>query len=200
MSPPGARSGSIPWKRCATSSRGFITLVGRELVNEYGLSSGNDRAGFGVWKKRKNSRQLMLARQLQPRSCMRTLARTLTISALLWGFAPAAHAQVTFDLRIGHPPPAPRLYRVPVQPGPAYVWVEGYWYPRGRHYAWHNGYWTLPPYTDAYWVAPYYSGGRYFAGRWEGRRGRLFHDHRWDRTPRRDHRDWRDRDRHRRDR
>ena len=32
------------------------------------------------------------------------------------------------------------------------------------------------------------SGGRYYAGRWEGSRGVLRHSHQWDRTPQRDER------------
>jgi len=72
------------------------------------------------------------------------------------------------------------------QPGPAFVWVEGYWYPEGKHYKWHDGYWTRPPYEGAYWVEPYYVGGRYFAGQWEGRRGYVAHDHRWDKSKERD--------------
>jgi hypothetical protein len=95
---------------------------------------------------------------------------------------------VSFDVRIGQPPPPERAYRVPPRPGPDYVWVEGYWYPQGSRYLWHNGYWTRPPYGDAYWVAPYYNSGQYFAGHWEGRRGDVFHDHRWDRSRQRDER------------
>jgi hypothetical protein len=98
---------------------------------------------------------------------------------LLLAFAPAAHAQ-TFDFHIGTPPPAPRAYRVPPQPGPDYVWVDGYWYPVNGQYRWHNGYWTRPPYPDAYWAEPYYQGGQYYTGHWEGSRGDVHHDHTWD--------------------
>jgi hypothetical protein len=115
-------------------------------------------------------------------------ARILAASALLLGTPLAASAQITFDVRIGQPPPPPRAYRVPPQPGPDYVWVEGYWYPQAGRYVWHDGYWTRPPYAGAYWVAPYYQGGRYVAGRWEGSRGNVFHNHRWDRDNRRDER------------
>ena len=118
---------------------------------------------------------------------MRKLLQTLAISALFLIPAPAAHAQVSFGIRIGEPP-APRAYRVPSRPGPEYVWVEGYWYPAGSRYAWHEGYWTRPPYAGAYWVQPYHVGGRYFAGRWEGSRGVIIHDHRSDRRPERDER------------
>ena len=128
-----------------------------------------------------------LAYQLHQDSIMRKLLRTLTISALLLAPAAVAHAQVSFGIHIG-PPPAPRAYRVPPQPGPAYEWVEGYWYPQGSRYKWHDGYWTRPPYEGAYWVAPYHVGGQFFEGRWEGSRGFLSHDHRWDRGRQRDER------------
>src|ERR1700676_1733072 len=115
-----------------------------------------------------------LAYQLRHDSLMRKFLQTLAISALLLAPASAADAQINFDVRIG-PPPAPRAYRVPAQPSPDYVWVEGYWYPQGSRYRWHDGYWTRPPYEGAYWVAPYHAGGQYFAGRWEGSRGIIAH-------------------------
>ena len=116
---------------------------------------------------------------------MRKLVQTLAISALLLGPATAAQAQISVGIRIG-PPPPPRWYRVPPQPGPDYVWIEGYQYPQGSHYKWHDGYWTRPPYEGAYWVEPYHVGGQYFAGRWESSRRNLAHDHRWDRQKQRD--------------
>jgi hypothetical protein len=117
-------------------------------------------------------------------SVMRKFLQTAAVSALL--LVPSiAQAQVSFGIRIGVPP-APRVYRVPRQPRPDYEWVEGYWYPQGSHYGWHDGYWTRPPYAGAYWVAPYHTNGRYFAGQWEGSRGSVSHDHRWDRSRRRD--------------
>jgi hypothetical protein len=112
---------------------------------------------------------------------------TAALSALLFIPASPASAQVSIGIRIGEPPP-PRVYRVPPRPAPDYVWVDGYWYPEGRRYVWHNGYWTRPPYEDAYWVAPYHVGGQYYPGRWEGGRGIVAHDHRWDREKRRDER------------
>jgi hypothetical protein len=118
---------------------------------------------------------------------MRRLLQTLAVSALLLAPASAAQAQVSIGIRIGAPPP-PRVYAVPRSPGPEFMWVEGYWYPQGSHYAWHNGYWTRPPYQGAYWVGPYHAGGRYFPGRWEGSRGNVVHDHRWDRSRQRDER------------
>jgi hypothetical protein len=119
---------------------------------------------------------------------MRRVLRALSISALLLACASAAHAQVSFDYHMGAPPPAPRAYRVPPQPGPDYVWVEGYWYPANGQYRWHDGYWTHPPYPDAYWVAPYYQNNQYYTGYWEGSRGDVHHDHGWDRSRQRDER------------
>ena len=116
---------------------------------------------------------------------MRKLLQTLAVSALLLASASAAQAQISIGIRIGAPP-APRAYRVPPQPGPDYLWIEGYQYLQGSRYLWHNGYWTRPPYEGAYWVAPYYVDGRYFAGQWEGSRGNIAHDNRWDRTKQRD--------------
>jgi hypothetical protein len=116
---------------------------------------------------------------------MRKLVQTLALSALLLGLGSAAQAQINIGIRIG-PPPAPRAYRVPPQPGPDYVWVEGYQYPQGSHYKWHDGYWTRPPYAGAYWVEPYYVGGQYYAGRWENGQRNMTHDHHWDRQKQRD--------------
>lgn len=116
---------------------------------------------------------------------MRKVLQTLAISTLFLAPAATAHAQVSFGIHFGAPPPA-RAYRVPNRPGPEYVWVEGYQYPQGSSYKWHNGYWTKPPYEGAYWAAPYYSDGQYYAGQWEGNRGNLAHNHRWDRGKQRD--------------
>lgn len=117
---------------------------------------------------------------------MRIGVATLAACALLLSLESVVHAQVSFAIHIGQPPP-PRAYSAAPRPGPDFVWVEGYWYPQGRQYVWHDAYWTRPPYEDAYWVEPYYDSGRYVAGYWDTPRGRVEHDHRWDRE--RDRRD-----------
>jgi len=126
-----------------------------------------------------------VARLLLKRVAMTRLLKILAVSAVLLLPASAAHAQISFGIRIGEPPPA-RAYRVPARPGPDYVWVEGYNYPERGHYKWHDGYWTRPPYEGAYWVEPYHVNGQYFAGRWEGPHGVVAHDHRWDKSKDRD--------------
>jgi len=110
--------------------------------------------------------------------------------------AGSVFAQISIGIQIG-PPPPPRVLRVrPIAPGPDFVWVDGYWYPVGNHYRWHAGYWTRAPYAGARWVVPHHDGERFFAGYWDGDRGRFEHDHHWDRDHDRDYRDH-DRDHHR---
>jgi hypothetical protein len=125
---------------------------------------------------------------------MKTLIRTGLLAVMLLASGSIVDAQVSFGISIG-PPPPPRVVRVlPSRPGPEFVWVDGYWYPSGRHYKWHDGYWTRPPYEGARWVRPHHDGHQFFEGYWEGDRGRLEHDHRWDHDRRN-----RDYDRYRRD-
>jgi hypothetical protein len=109
--------------------------------------------------------------------------------AVLLLAAGATFGQVSVGIRIG-PPPPPRHFVVTARPGPEYVWIDPYWYTEGGRYRWHDGYWTRPPYVGARWVGPRHDGERFFAGYWEGDRGRVEHDHRWDRDHKR--RDWRD--------
>jgi hypothetical protein len=116
---------------------------------------------------------------------MRNLLKTFVVATIFLAPAATANAQVSFGVHIGEPPPA-RAYRVPPQPSDEYVWIEGYQYPEKGHYRWHDGYWTRPPYQGAYWVEPYHVRGQYFAGRWEGNRGVVNHNHRWDRNRDRD--------------
>jgi hypothetical protein len=127
---------------------------------------------------------------------MNRLTKTALIVAMLLGGVSAVAAQISIGVRIG-PPPPPRVVRiVPDRPGPEFIWIEGYWYPVGNHYRWHQGYWSRPPYEGARWVGPHHDGERFYEGYWEGERGRVDHDHRWDR----DHdRDFRDHDRYRDD-
>lgn len=108
--------------------------------------------------------------------------KKLLAVALLFGGT--VFGQVSIGIRIG-PPPPPRVVHVqPVSPGPDYFWIDGYWYPVGNHYKWHEGYWTRPPYAGAHWVPAHHDGRMFFDGYWEGGRGRIDHDHRWDRDHR----------------
>ena len=92
-------------------------------------------------------------------------------------------AQVSVGITIGAPP-APRVIRSrPRNPGPDYVWIDGYWFAEGRKWKWHEGYWTLAPYPGAVWVTLRYERGQFFAGYWQGSQGRIEHDHRWNRDP-----------------
>jgi len=110
---------------------------------------------------------------------MRVRVAFSTACAIVLVMSTAVSAQVSFGIQIAAPPPPP-VYVVPAQPGPDFLWIGGYWYPEGGHYLWHAGYWSRPPYAGAVWVAPRHEHGQYFAGYWNGPRGRFEHDHRWD--------------------
>jgi hypothetical protein len=123
------------------------------------------------------------------------MKKTLLAALLLGGTA--LFGQIGIGITIGAPPP-PRVIVRPAAPGPDFVWVDGYWYPVSGHYKWHTGYWTRAPYAGAVWVGPRYEGHQYYNGYWEGSRGRMEHDHRWDKGHDRDygHDHDRDHDRH----
>ena len=108
---------------------------------------------------------------------MKNLVRATLLIAVLLVTASAIHAQVSVGIVIGTPPPPRVALVISAQPAPECVWVDGYWYPVGKHYKWHVGYWTRPPYEGARWVAPHHNGERYYMGYWEGDRGRIEHDH-----------------------
>ena len=116
--------------------------------------------------------------------------KTALLAVVLLVAGSAFGAQISLGIRIG-PPPPPRVVRVlPPRPGAEFIWIDGYWFAEGRRYKWHDGYWTRPPYSGARWVGPHHDGQQFFAGYWEGERGRLEHDHRWDHDRKnRDHRD-----------
>ena len=108
---------------------------------------------------------------------MRSLVKAILLAALLLATGSVISAQVSVGIVIAPPPPVRVAVVVPERPAPEFVWVEGYWYPVGNHYKWHEGYWTRPPYEGARWIGPHHDGKRYYAGYWEGNRGRVEHDH-----------------------
>jgi hypothetical protein len=59
-------------------------------------------------------------------------------------------AQVRVFVRAG--PPAAVVERVPVRPGPAFLWVPGHYNWAEGGYAWTRGYWALPPRHAHRWV------------------------------------------------
>jgi|SRR5665213_1729684 len=122
---------------------------------------------------------------------MRNFVRAAALfGVMLFAAGPGAQAaQLELGITIGRPP-AVRVERQPRNPGPGYTWVAGYWYPQNHKYAWHAGYWTRPPYEGATWIAPHHDGKQYYAGYWQGDRGRTEHDHNSDRD--RNNRDYHD--------
>ena len=126
---------------------------------------------------------------------MMSVIRTTVLAVFLLAGGSVFGAQIS--ITIGPPPPPPVVHVLPPRPGPEFVWVDGYWYPVGEHYRWHEGYWTRPPYPGAHWVEPRHDGQqRYFEGYWEGDRGRVEHDHRWDHERDRDADHHQERDHH----
>ena len=59
-------------------------------------------------------------------------------------------------------PPPPRYELVPVQPGPEFVWVAGFYAWEGGEYVWRPGHWVERPQPRAHWVP----------GRWVRAHGR----------------------------
>jgi len=81
----------------------------------------------------------------------------LVAGMLLVGGSLFAKTHISIGIGVGipyyaPPPPPVVIYTPPPDPGPAYLWVPGYWYPAGPRYSWHAGFWAHPPYFDAYWV------------------------------------------------
>jgi len=111
---------------------------------------------------------------------MNRITKTVLVVAVLLAGATALAAQISIGVRIGPPPPPRVVHVAPERPGPDFIWIEGYWYPVTGRYKWHEGYWTRPPYEGAHWVVARHDGERFHEGYWEGDRGRVEHDHRWD--------------------
>lgn len=45
----------------------------------------------------------------------------------------------------------------PAQPGPDYVWANGYWWWNGGEYVWVTGYWAIPPESDYVYISGYWT-------------------------------------------
>jgi hypothetical protein len=68
-------------------------------------------------------------------------------------------------------PPPPRWERMGPPPGPAHVWVAGFWIWERGDYVWRPGVWRPAPPGHRYWVP----------GRWiHTRRGWYYHEGHWD--------------------
>lgn len=110
-------------------------------------------------------------------------ARAILVAAVLGSgltFSAASMAQVSVNIAIGVPPPAP-MYEVVPAPRPGYVWLPGYWdWDDGHHkHAWKKGRWELerPGYV-------------YESPRWiQSRDGWVLVPGRWDQGGYKDHKD-----------
>ncbi|HEY1904474.1 MAG TPA: hypothetical protein VGG91_00450 [Myxococcaceae bacterium] len=102
-----------------------------------------------------------------PRFPVLFLLATLLMVAVP-GSALAQHLVV--GIRVGAPPPAVRVERVPVAPSPRHVWVPGGWWWDGARYEWRAGAWMVPPGLGEVWVPAswHFENGQwtYYAGYW----------------------------------
>jgi hypothetical protein len=97
----------------------------------------------------------------------RLLSRGLLLAACAGIVGCEAHAGYVW---VAGPPPPPPAEVVIVNPGPAYVWVPGYWnYSRGG-YVWITGTWRRPPHRGSAWIQPRWErrerGWVYLRGYW----------------------------------
>jgi hypothetical protein len=74
---------------------------------------------------------------------------------------------------ISEAPPVHLVDALTAQPGPGYVWIDGYWNWGAQGYEWVYGHWQIPPSVNHTWTPPNYEkhgdGVRYNLGRWEER-------------------------------
>jgi hypothetical protein len=93
----------------------------------------------------------------------------LMLTALLGAAAMSGCAARAHYARVA-PPPPPMVGVVGHAPGRGYVWIEGFYEPRGSRWAWTPGRWVRPPHRRAVWVRPRYQRERdryhYYPGYW----------------------------------
>jgi hypothetical protein len=99
------------------------------------------------------------------------LAAPAVVLALVLGGCSKGNSQAQGDDVVApNAPPAAQAETQSPQPGPDYVWIQGYWVWGGNGYNWTPGFWQQPPQTGYVWVAPQYEhidrGYRYRSGRW----------------------------------
>ena len=86
------------------------------------------------------------------------------------GGVPPGLRRAPVEIVVKQAPPKARVEVIAVRPGPAYVWVPGYWTWETSAYVWTPGVWVLPPEPAAVWVPPRYeprSGvGVFISGYW----------------------------------
>ncbi len=93
------------------------------------------------------------------------LFKMMLLSALFITICSSASAQIYVKIR----PPVPVIVR-PVQPAPAYVWINEEWEPNGGSYRYSGGHWAPPPQPGYYHRSGYWQrtgkGQRWVQGKW----------------------------------
>lgn len=91
------------------------------------------------------------------------MAHRFTRASLAGALLVLAGCVVAEPVYVQTPPPAPaaQLEVVPAPPGPAYVWVPGYWAWRGPHrgYLWVPGHYTVPAGPGYVWAPGHWAPG-----------------------------------------
>jgi len=93
-------------------------------------------------------------------SHFKSLPLAFVLIGLLVGAGCTATA-VNGRLYIRTGPPPVVVERVPVAPGPGYVWVPGYYRWSGREYVWVGGRYEVPPHARARWVSGHWQHDRH---------------------------------------
>ena len=82
---------------------------------------------------------------------------------------PPAVAAQPGETVVTEAPPPPQQEVIVAAPGPAYIWVPGYWAWQGR-WTWVGGCWRIPPRGHGVWVGGHWAhrghGYVWIGGRW----------------------------------
>jgi hypothetical protein len=99
---------------------------------------------------------------------MRQRLLQLLIIASLVVMATGCYVYARPGIAVAVGPPVYPVEAAVVAPGPAFVWVGGYynWSVGAKSYAWVPGHWMRPPFRGARWYAPRWERGSYYRGYW----------------------------------
>ena len=80
------------------------------------------------------------------------LLRALSIVTLAGAMACAANPRPRAGVVYVREPPVERVEVIAVRPGPAHIWVAGFWAWRGADFVWIPGHWEQPRVGYRDWV------------------------------------------------
>lgn len=96
------------------------------------------------------------------------IVKCVVLFVLAFGFSETTHAQhIYVDVQ-----PQARAMPRPLAPRPNYIWIDGEWVRRGRHYVYRPGYWVAPRpgwvWVPGRWIRTY-RGWYWMPGSWRRR-------------------------------